>query len=53
MKISGKGYTVLIQLGVTPVLASVLAQAVKCLSNHKVLSYTFQNPLKKRQGTNV
>lgn len=47
MKISGKGYTVLIQLGVTPVLAGVLAQAVRCLSKHKVLSLYLPKSLEK------
>lgn len=37
MKISGNGYTVLIQLGVALVLAGELAQAVRCLSMHEVL----------------
>lgn len=52
MKISGNGYTALIQLGVTLVSAGELAQAVRCLSKHEVLSYTLQTPMKKRQGTN-
>lgn len=53
MKIGSNGYTVRIQLGVALVLAGELAQAVRCLSMHEVLSYILQTSLKKRHGTNV
>lgn len=46
MKISGNGYNVLLQQGITPLLASESATAVKCLSKLDNLSSTLQTHLK-------
>lgn len=46
MKISNNGYTVLLQQGITPVLASESAPAVKCLHKLEDLSSTLYIHLK-------